>query len=1609
MNNLSDLSAAMLTSRDTDPSAGHLPAIFSAERCIANMPAEANLSFHKEFNENPDDPFLSMWHGLVLANEGKHSEAITAFLDAMQLGCNHWRVAWYLAKAAKDTGDVELVDKACAGILHLNPEFWFARELPKHARGYYAQIDQDKFIEKFFQDHPSHKNTFVEVGAFDGVHYSNVRRLHECYGWTGVCIEPVQKNFKKLRQSYENTSVRCIHAAIGLQEGEAEINVSTYPHLPDWGSDVASLSDAELIQWTRLHDAHWAREPVNIRPLSAILDELDVGEFDLLSLDVEGFSLQALQSLDFSKYSPMLVVVEYGQDRNRILRFLTDHGYALALDNGQDLFMAQIPQNGQRLVHGVPSAKPNSDPKRQSTHHLKPQDYSELHRKLNPHLLTLIPIEKATEIVKLDPILLLNTNRFDLMAKYIYAKNRLLGVESDWATQLYDDHIRVFNGHHENDGSGKKTIFDFLKAFDLLLDGIKDNGFDESISLVPIDNQNVIIDGAHRLAACLLYNKPVHCVRFDTRAESYSFQYFENGTRFAPEGLKDTWCDAMAFEYCGLNKNTFVVAVFPSATGKDLEIEEILAQYGHVYYKKSVHLFNHGPLNLIKQMYKGESWLGEWKSSYAGALGKATHCFANEGPVRVYLFETDRLDEVKTAKEQIRGIFNIGNHSVHINDSYAETIRLAQLLLNNNSIHFLNYAHPVELPKFHKLITSYFQWLETQGMNKDYFCVDGSGPMAAYGMREPGDLDFLHYGYHDISTGNGSITSHNTEAQHHVTTIDDIIFNPENHFYFEGVKFVSLDIIQKMKDKRGEPKDKQDILFIDTYLKNINDEFSKEQDINFASPEELLMNDVLPTNTNSFIDECNRKAEELVGQGNLEDALKILEQIVAINPKDISALNSLGVIAFQTDRIDDAVTLFTRALEIDDSYFEALENLGKCLEKKGRYSDAIEWFEKALKAGPVEVAVLNSLGHCYIQEEALSEAENAYMKSLELNGQQDDIKQILHEIKALKDVVNKRKGNIPGLSKPAPSLHQDKLPMVTVITATTGDSRLIRSIESIQKQTYVNLEHMIVVDGQEHREKVDNILRNIEKPTRIQFHVLQLPYATGKNKWVCHRINGSIPFLCNSDLVSFLDEDNWFEPEHVESLVSMIHYGKLDWAFALRNIVDEDGRFVTKDLCENLGNLHHVFQDPKDYHVDTNSYMFKRNLAIQFSHIWNRPARPQGMLEADRAMYQCLSKSVPNFAGTCKHSVNYTVGNRSDSVQAEFFLHGNKVMRAAYPHGLPWERPAKSRDLYILHFNEMATTQYLALPQKKPRSYAYEEWQLTLLDEFAENYNIKNGYTEDIPSGATVLTHMCHPETLPRQVLERKDITKIAFTIEGPNIRHQKQWQIDFLKTYFDQILTYWTPLLNDPFATFFPFPHRLDLQNPQDLRYLFRPARKDKSVCIVMANRPLEGAYVINGIELQCLDRLRADYVRALGDITCYGMGWEAFQNHPTVKVGGILGSYRDTKANVEILKDYTFTLIIENCDADGYVSEKIYDAFAAGSIPLYCGNINKRIPIPDDMYIDLKKYGSPQEFKRYLDSLSEKDISYYQEAIMEKRESVLDWVSPKQYYRRFNFTMSQ
>lgn len=799
--------------------------------------------------------YVALWKGLRFATTGSHAEACREFLRATELGCSHWRVGWYLAQSARAAGDLPLVDEACAAVLRANPEFWFARELPKHARGYYAQGDQDKHIEDYFRQHPPRSKCFVEVGAFDGVHYSNVRRLVETHGWSGVSIEPVSKNYAKLAASYHGQNVRCVRACVSDREGEVELNVSTYPHLPDWGSDVASVSGEDTERWRKQYGAVWTKEKVPARTLTSILDEALVSEIGFLSVDAEGHDLEVLRGLDFERFQPDLIVVEYGKQRDAILRFLAGHGYTMARDNKQDLFMTRARATGKsrQPSAALPNQREQFTPQEQARilaaagcrdcddvpkvaqagavlpgdppvqimqrtaarRQLSGEELPSALRKLNPHLLRLntLPIQAGVCRGQLDPLQLVTPERFDIVAKHLYARHRAEGIQCDWARELYQAHISAFSDGTFREGDGQKnSIEDYFRSFDATLDSIRAKGFDAGETLVPVGRNHVIIDGAHRVAACLLHRKPVDCLIFDREANRFDAGFF------LAKGLPPAHADALAIEYCRLRQDTFIVHLFPKAEGRDAEARAILREFGAIVYEKELRLRNNGPWWLVRQLYRGEKWIGSWNDSFAGARRDAQTRFDGKSPLRVIVFQCDDLAKVREAKTRIRALYGHGNYSSHVNDTHEETLRLARLYFNTNSLHFLNHAKPRFLERFEKHLDRYRQWLHSTGVDAERFCVDGSAVMAAYGLRDAQDLDVLHFGEADFSAVEPEVNSHNAQVHHHLHARDELLFNPEHHFHYDGLKFVSLAAIRAMKAKRGEGKDLKDVALMDAIL-----------------------------------------------------------------------------------------------------------------------------------------------------------------------------------------------------------------------------------------------------------------------------------------------------------------------------------------------------------------------------------------------------------------------------------------------------------------------------------------------------------------------------------------------------------------------------------------------------------------------------------------------------------------------------------------------------------------------------------------------------------------------------------------------------------------------
>jgi len=166
-------------------------------------------------------------------------------------------------------------------------------------------------------------------------------------------------------------------------------------------------------------------------------------------------------------------------------------------------------------------------------------------------------------------------------------------------------------------------------------------------------------------------------------------------------------------------------------------------------------------------------------------------------------------------KSEIRTVYNMGNHSVHIHDTYDEGLRIAKTLLNQNSIDLLN--RNIKLSESNKKLFKLFYDMVSTNGNRDDVCIDSSFVLALHGLREARDLDYLSL-KNNILFNNSDINCHNSEARHYTVDKDTIILNPEYHFYYGGIKFASLDIVKKMKMKRNELKDQNDVRLINKYI-----------------------------------------------------------------------------------------------------------------------------------------------------------------------------------------------------------------------------------------------------------------------------------------------------------------------------------------------------------------------------------------------------------------------------------------------------------------------------------------------------------------------------------------------------------------------------------------------------------------------------------------------------------------------------------------------------------------------------------------------------------------------------------------------------------------------
>lgn len=413
--------------------------------------------------------------------------------------------------------------------------------------------------------------------------------------------------------------------------------------------------------------------------------------------------------------------------------------------------------------------------------------------------------------------------RFDFMIKYLYVYGYENNLQTDFFKNIYTLHMQTFNNFtevtdYENSEIIKNNGDICIKIFNKIIDSLKKNGFNENYP-IPLGMDNIITNGMHRFSICNFYNiQPQFINKRINGSTEYYYDFFLNRDKHEPlcnAGLPLTReiCDFTALEYIKYNSNIRAMIIYPKACAMEYNndaLENILKSYGHIYYKKNLVLTKKGFRNLIKECYRNEKWIGGLFPTDELADSKTNLCYDNTGEIIIYLIHVNELSNLIPMKEKCRKIFNIDKCSLHTSDFQEDTFRISSSLLNTNSIHFLNNA---ETDKISTNLKNSFNDLNCKIKVNDDFCITSSAILDVYGLRESQDLDYLHKT--DLNVNINNISPHKDKwLSYYHTHKHDIIYNPENHFYFNGFKFATLDVIKQMKENRNEEKDIKDITII---------------------------------------------------------------------------------------------------------------------------------------------------------------------------------------------------------------------------------------------------------------------------------------------------------------------------------------------------------------------------------------------------------------------------------------------------------------------------------------------------------------------------------------------------------------------------------------------------------------------------------------------------------------------------------------------------------------------------------------------------------------------------------------------------------------------------
>jgi FkbM family methyltransferase len=178
-----------------------------------------------------------------------------------------------------------------------------------------VDVDIKKVIKNVI--HAGQIKNVLQIGSNDGLKNDPLNFWVNNYELNVILIEPLEHNFRKLKENYASAKSQILFEQIGISDRNEELDYyylkEIQPNEPDWYDQIGSFDYSTFISNISVEPQllnRIGKQKIICKQLESVLEEKNWNKLDFLHIDAEGLDYSILKSLNLKTIHPLLILFE---------------------------------------------------------------------------------------------------------------------------------------------------------------------------------------------------------------------------------------------------------------------------------------------------------------------------------------------------------------------------------------------------------------------------------------------------------------------------------------------------------------------------------------------------------------------------------------------------------------------------------------------------------------------------------------------------------------------------------------------------------------------------------------------------------------------------------------------------------------------------------------------------------------------------------------------------------------------------------------------------------------------------------------------------------------------------------------------------------------------------------------------------------------------------------------------------------------------------------------------------------------------------------------------------------------------------------------------------